>query len=220
MRNFFAFLALPAVLASGYTCAAWLIKFSQQINQIYMPFLFGILAYYILHVSFAKPMCTYIFGHELSHAIAGLLSGAKIKKFRVGKQSGSVTLTKNNIWITLAPYLIPLYSFIVIIVYFILGYFIEPFKLYPYFLFCFGLTISFHIALTFYVIKIGQSDLRIYGTFFSCVLIVFINILVFDLMFSIAFANEISFLDIIIETINNIKSVYLHIFRVISSIFK
>jgi hypothetical protein len=190
VRTFFAVLALPAVLACGYVLLKNFLLFSSSSAAQYIPFWLGILCYVAFQIAFYKPMRAYVFGHELTHAFAGILSGAKIKSFKAGKNSGSVTLTKDNVWITLAPYFFPLYAFAVIALYLMLGWFVNIRLFYPYFLFLMGLTISFHIALTIYIIGIGQSDLKVYGTFFSYVLIIFVNIIVFSLLMIMAFPKE------------------------------
>jgi len=187
IRAFFAFLALPAVLACGYVLLKNFLFFAGSSGKEYIPFWLGALCYVVFQIAFYKPMRAYVFGHELTHAFAGILSGAKIKKFKAGKNSGSVVLTKDNVWITLAPYFFPLYTFAVIVVYLMLGWFVNIKPLYPYFLFLIGFTVAFHIALTVYIIGIGQPDLKVYGVFFSYVLIIFVNILVFSLLMVMAF---------------------------------
>jgi hypothetical protein len=190
IRAFFAVLALPAVLACGYVLLKNFLFFSGSSGTEYVPFWLGAFCYAVFQIAFYKPMRAYVFGHELTHAFAGILSGAKIKKFKVGRESGSVTLNKDNVWITLAPYFFPLYTFAVIVVYLTLGWFVNIRPLYPYFLFLIGFTAAFHIALTAYIIKLGQSDLKVYGAFFSYVLIIFVNIIVFSILMAMAFPKE------------------------------
>ena len=207
VRTVLAFFALPAVLACGYVLLKNFLLFSGSSAAEYIPFWLGILCYAAFQFAFYKPMRVYIFGHELTHAFAGILSGAKIKSFKAGKNSGSVALTKDNVWITLAPYFFPLYTFAVITLYLTLGWFINITLFYSYFLFFIGFTISFHIAFTIYIIRIGQSDLKVYGTFFSYILIIFVNIIVFSLLMTMAFPKEASasqmlngFIGTVIET--------------------
>ena len=192
LRNIFAFFALPAVAAGAYTAFKSFLSFAGASGQTYTPFWIGILCYAVFQAAFYKPMRTYVFGHELTHAFAGILSGARIKKFKVGKESGSVVLTKDNVWITLAPYFFPLYTFAIIAVYLTLGWFYDIKELYGYFLFFAGVSIAFHAALTVYIISIGQPDLKVYGVFFSCVLIAAINVLVFSLLMVLCFPNELN----------------------------
>ncbi|MDR1696031.1 MAG: M50 family metallopeptidase [Endomicrobium sp.] len=148
IRNAAAVFFVPAVAAAAYTLIKTFLSFSASSGNKHMPFWAGIFCYAVLHAAFYKPLKTYIFGHELSHAVAGLLSGARIKKFKVGKQSGSVVLTKDNIWITLAPYMFPIYVFVLIIAYLMLGWAADIRLFYGYFLFLAGFLIAFHAALT------------------------------------------------------------------------
>ncbi|GHT45462.1 hypothetical protein AGMMS49936_02730 [Endomicrobiia bacterium] len=149
-----------------------------------------------------------MFGHELSHAIAGVLSGAKIKKFNVGKKSGSVVLTKDNIWITLTPYFFPIYTIAIVIIYICLGWVTDVKQFYEYFLFFVGFSIAFHIALTIYILSIDQPDLKVYGTFFSYVVILAVNIVVFTLLAYLIFRDAISIQDTLMQSYDSISGIY------------
>lgn len=186
--------------------------FAGKTNVQFVPFWVGIIIYFLFQIIFFKPMQTYVFGHELTHAIAGLLSGAQIKKFKVSQNKGSVSLNKDNIFITLSPYFIPLYSIIIIITYFCLSWFIDTAYLYPYYLFLSGAALSFHYALTFYVIKIGQEDLKVYGSFFSLVFICFINIIVVVLVLALIFPYSIDIKKFFINVSQNAVYLYKYIF--------
>ncbi|MCL2143888.1 MAG: hypothetical protein FWH43_00110 [Endomicrobia bacterium] len=190
IRNFAAVLSIPIVAASAYTLIRTFLDFTGKSTDYYIPFWVGILCYVIFQIAFYKPMRTYVFGHELTHAFAGILSGAKVKKFKVGSESGHVVLTKDNIWITLAPYFFPIYTFAIIVIYLFLGWITDIKPLYPYFLFFAGLSIAFHAALTVYIIGIGQPDLKVYGVFFSYVLIIAVNVVVFSLLMALVFPDE------------------------------
>lgn len=191
----------------GYTFVRNLLCFTAFVNR-YISFWIGILSYIVFQVVFYKPMRTYVFGHELSHAIAGVLSGAKIKKFNVGKKSGSVVLTKSNIWITLTPYFFPIYTIAIVIIYICLGWVTDVKRFYKYFLFFVGFSIAFHTALTIYILSIGQPDLKVYGTFFSYVVILAVNIVVFTLLAYLVFRDAISIQYTLLQFYDNIGGVY------------
>jgi hypothetical protein len=72
------------------------------------------------------PVKTYVVAHELTHALWGLLCGARVSHLRVSEGGGSVRLSKSNIVITLAPYFFPLYTILVILLRFAVGYFVHP----------------------------------------------------------------------------------------------
>lgn len=219
LRNIIAFIAVPAVFAAGYTLAKNFLFFSISLGGKYIPFWIGVLSYITFQVVLYKPIKTYIFGHEISHAIAGILSGAKIKKFNVGESSGSVVLTKDNIWITLAPYFFPIYTLTIIIVYVCLGWFMDIRQLYGYYLFLIGFSVSFHIALTVYILSIEQPDLKVYGTFFSYVVILAVNIVVFTLLAALAFEDAISIKNVFFQAYHNIINVYKFIYNGVKEIW-
>ena len=52
----------------------------------------------------------YVLGHELTHAVAALLCGYRIKDISVRQDSGYVKMTQCNAFVALAPYFIPAYS--------------------------------------------------------------------------------------------------------------
>jgi hypothetical protein len=184
-----------------------------------MPFWAGVLCYIIFQIAFYKPMRTYVFGHELTHAFAGILSGAKVKKFKVGSESGHVVLTKDNIWITLAPYFFPIYTFAIIVVYLFLGWFTDIKPLYPYFLFFAGLSTAFHAALTVYIIGIGQPDLKVYGVFFSYILIIAVNVIVFSLLMVLVFPYEVNLKNLFTDMYDNSIYAYNFLYEGVSQIF-
>jgi hypothetical protein len=208
IRNIFAFTAIPLVAASAYTLVKTFLDFTGKSANMYVPFWIGVLCYVIFQIAFYRPMRTYVFGHELTHAFAAILSGAKVKKFKAGSESGHVVLTKDNIWITLAPYFFPIYTFAVIVIYLFFGWFTDIKPLYPYFLFFAGISIAFHIALTIYIIGIGQPDLKVYGVFFSYILIIAVNIVVFSLLMALVFPDEVNLNGLFMSMYGNIVYFY------------
>ena len=219
IRTLFAAAAVPLVIASVYTLIKTFLTFSAESGNNYIPFWVGVLCYVIFQIAFYKPMRTYVFGHELTHALAGILSGAKIKKFKVGKESGSVTLTKDNVWITLAPYFFPIYTFIIIVLYLFSGWVTDIKPLYPYFLFFAGLSIAFHVGLTIYILGIGQPDLKVYGVFFSYVLILIINVAVFALLMVLVFPDAVNIKYFFTEAYENIMNIYRFLYEGIMQVF-
>jgi hypothetical protein len=219
LRNIIAFIAVPAVFASGYTLIKNFLLFAISSGTKYIPFWIGVISYIAFQTILYKPMRTYVFGHELSHAIAGLLSGAKIKKFNIGESSGSVVLTKDNIWITLGPYFFPIYTIAIMVLYICLGWFMDIKQLYGYYLFLIGGSVSFHIALTVYILSIEQPDLKVYGIFFSYVIILAVNIVVFTLLVALAFEDAISIKNVSFEAYHNIIDIYKFIYNGVKEIW-
>lgn len=213
LRNIFAFLLAPAVGAGCYVFVKNLLYFTVRSGNLYVPFWVGIICYIIFQIVFNKPIRTYIFGHELSHAIAGILSGAKIKRFKISKKFGNVVLTKDNICITLAPYFFPIYTFAIIIIYFFLDLFANVREFHGYFLFLVGFSIAFHIALTIHALTLKQPDLKVYGVFFSFVVIFAVNITTFTLIVIMVFPNEINLKSVSIQIFSSIVSIYKFIYN-------
>jgi len=125
---------------------------------------------------FPSPVRTYIFAHELTHALWGLLMGASIKKFNVKEDHGSVVLSKTNFLITLAPYFFPLYTVIVIATYSLLRLFYPVERFYLLWLALVGFTWGFHLTFTVSALLQRQSDIRQQGRLFSYTVIYLANV--------------------------------------------
>ncbi len=133
------------------------------------------LAIYLL---LPKPMWVYVFGHELTHALWTWACGGQVKKFKASSKGGHVVITKTNFLIALAPYFFPLYAVMVIAV-FVAGHLIWGWSRYlPWFHFLLGAAYSFHVTLTWHILKTRQSDITDQGYLFSGVVIWIGNILV------------------------------------------
>jgi hypothetical protein len=219
LRSIIAFIAVPGVFVVGYAFIKNFLFFFISSCDKYIPFWAGVLSYIALQAILCRPIKIYIFGHEISHAIIGILSGAKIKKINVGKNSGSVVLTKNNILITLAPYFFPIYTFTVIIVYICLGWFMNIKQLYGYYLFLIGFSVSFHIALTIYTLFIEQLDLKVYGAFFSYVVILVANITILTLITVFIFEDAICVKNVFFQVYYNVINIYKFIYNGVKEIW-
>lgn len=132
----------------------------------------------------------YVYGHELTHAIAVRLMGGKVDDFHFGRDGGHIISSKINTWIALAPYFVPIYSVFVIVTYGLVAVFVD---LEPYrgtavgvLSFLLGFTWCFHACLTISMIPKGQSDLHYGGTFYSLVVIYLMNLLVLSLLLIVA----------------------------------
>lgn len=119
----------------------------------------------------------YVLGHELTHAIAILMCRGKIKGFHVSASHGGYVLTnKSNIFIALAPYFVPFWMIIWMLLIWCMHR-ISPLSYYlPIFYLGFGFWWAYHIYWTTYsIIQEKQPDLFDNGLLFSLMIIVFIN---------------------------------------------
>ncbi|HOW96620.1 MAG TPA: hypothetical protein PK634_02405, partial [Kiritimatiellia bacterium] len=101
----------------------------------------------------------------------------RVSRFRVGARGGSVTLSKSNFLITLAPYFFPLYTILVIALHGLLALFYDLRAYEPLWLGFVGLTWSFHLTFTVTTLRQRQPDIRIHGRLFSYALIYLLNLL-------------------------------------------
>lgn len=155
------------VLAAGAT--GWL-------SAEALSLLGGVAAFAFAWMALSHPVRMYVLGHELTHALWGLLFGAWPSDLRVGTSGGSVRLTKSNVLITLAPYFFPFYTFVVIVVALVTYAFFRPLPYLPLWLFLIGFTWSFHVLFTLETLTRRQPDVRLYGRIFSWALIFLVNV--------------------------------------------
>ena len=122
---------------------------------------------------------TYVLGHELTHALWTLFFGGRPSHLRVAATGGSVRVTKNNVWVTLAPYFFPLYTVLAVLLWLLLRWLLPPSARFPLalaFLFLVAFTWSFHIAYTLKFLAVSQPDVREHGRLFSYALIFALNL--------------------------------------------
>lgn len=173
-------LLLPACVAASQTL--WgVLESAQPASASLLPapalaLLAGFAVWMLLFTLFPSPVRTYIFAHELTHALWGLLMGASIRKFNVKEDHGSVVLSKTNFLITLAPYFFPLYTVIVIAAYHLLRLFYRVERLDLLWLALVGFTWGFHLTFTVSALLQRQSDIRQQGRLFSYTVIYLANV--------------------------------------------
>ena len=136
----------------------------------------GMLAFALCWMSVPHPVKTYVLGHELTHAIWGLLFGAVPSRLRISESGGSVNLTKSNMLITLAPYFFPFYTFVVVIAAIVTYAFFRPLPWLPLWMFMVGFTWAFHVLFTIETLAQRQPDVKLYGRIFSWVFIFLANV--------------------------------------------
>ncbi len=139
--------------------------------------LIGFVLWIVCFFATPRPVRTYVLAHELTHALWGWVMGARISRMKVSKRGGSVTLSKNNFLITLAPYFFPLYTVLVIILYYALSLFFDLHTYEPFWLGLVSLTWAFHLTFTITTLMEHQPDVRLNGRLFSYAVIYLFNVL-------------------------------------------
>ncbi len=138
----------------------------------------------LMHTWFLR---LYVFGHEFTHGLMVTCLGGKVSGFHVSTEGGYITTNKTNWVIALSPYFVPIWSLEAAVLYGLLKVFVdfsgEWDKL---FYAVIGLTWTFHLVWTLWMLPREQPDLKENGTFLSLVLICFCNVLVLAALLCVA----------------------------------
>ncbi len=125
----------------------------------------------------SRPIRTYVFGHELTHAIWAWAMGARVARFKVSQRGGSVALDRSNFLIALAPYFFPIYTIGVMLLYGALALFLDLQAYAPFWMGMVGLTWAFHLTFTVSMLLQHQPDIVENGRLFSYTVIYLCNAL-------------------------------------------
>jgi hypothetical protein len=177
LKTIAGILLAPAALAAAWATALFLAPVLSRFSVTF-PLLGGALLSVALH-AFGGGRRLYVVAHELTHALAAVFSGVRVRKISVKKQSGYVLLDSTNAFISLAPYFIPFYTLATGAAYWAAGLFRDVSHLRPWFLAAAGFTLAFHILHTADVLAGPvQSDLKkAGGPVFSLPLLLLLNCL-------------------------------------------
>lgn len=156
---------LPAVTGLGRTLYALLIAMQMNAGEsrLLLRFALGAGAWVLAFLFLSRPVRLYVFAHELSHLLAAWLSGESAGDLRVGAREGSVTVSGSNLWIALAPYLIPFYSLLLLALHALAQLWWDPTLWNGALPAALGFTWCFHTTFTLYALSLGQSDIEPYG---------------------------------------------------------
>lgn len=177
-------------------CVAITITFLRQLdilgrgdgllNDWRLPFFaMGFAIWLVVFYYLPKPTRVYVFGHELTHALWAKMMGAKVGSLRVGKNSGSVSVSKTNFLITLSPYFFPFYCVLFGVVFLAGDFFWGWFRYIRILCFLLGLGWCFHLTFTITTLASRQSDVTQNGKVFSGVVIYWMNVLVLGLILNL-----------------------------------
>ena len=118
----------------------------------------------------------YIFGHEFTHWLVAKLFRRRTGALSVRRDSGSIEVEKPNIWITLAPYIVPLYALLWLLFVAIPVFLWPELTRHPAFVrtasAMTGFTYAYHFVLTLEALLRGQEDVVSNGPVLSLTLIV------------------------------------------------
>ena len=142
-----------------------------------LPLLAGVAACLVGWFVFPKPVRAYVLGHELTHAFFALLSGARVKRLRVGSEGGSVQVSKSNVLVTLSPYFVPFYTVLVILAALVVRVLLGRLPCVDAWSFLVGVTWCFHCCFTVQSLMQRQTDIEEYGHIFSWTVIFLANVL-------------------------------------------
>jgi len=121
----------------------------------------------------------YVVGHEWTHIVFIWCFFGKVKTWKASPEGGHVITNKSNIVIALAPYFVPLWSTVAMLLYLVLRHTMHlPPVAEKVLYFVVGFTWTFHLLWTLWMIPRDQPDLRENGTFLSLVIIYLVNLLV------------------------------------------
>jgi hypothetical protein len=207
-------------------CIGFLWQFVSQIFSVtYKPlapyyFAGGVITYLTAHVLFKKPILTYVFGHELTHAFFVMLFGGSVKSFQASDRGGRVIVSKSNFLITLAPYFFPLYTFIVFVFSLLARTASSSAGAHNTLIFLSGATFTFHLMLTLIFLRTDQNDIKEEGAVFSYPLIFLFNILFASFLLYFYLADNMDYLRFltggIIRSANLVISFYTAGYRLLT----
>lgn len=121
----------------------------------------------------------YVLGHELTHVLFVVMFRGQVTDFHVSTQGGYITTNKTNLVISLSPYFVPFWAVICTILYAALRLVTDLTPTWDLAFYAVtGVTWTFHMVWTLWMIPRDQPDLKENGTFLSLVVIFLANLLV------------------------------------------
>ena len=145
-------------------------------------------------------LSSYVLGHELTHLCCVYLCLGKVTGFHFSSEGGYVITTKTNLLIALSPYFVPFYSLLVVAGYLLVklvwALFPELGPLSPQapriFYLLLGLTWTFHMVWTLWMLPRDQPDLKEHGTVFSLVVIFLGNLVMLSVLLCVTRSSDVA----------------------------
>ncbi|MEW6557112.1 MAG: hypothetical protein AB1349_07140 [Elusimicrobiota bacterium] len=171
-------------------------------------FISGFAFFFVIFLIKPLPNRFYIFGHELTHAFWAILFRGRVREFNVHSKTGSVLTTKSNFLISLAPYFFPIYTFLIIAVFYLLVFFVDVAKYIEWLFLLVGVSYSFHIFLTFDSLSVGQSDIKKTGRIFSYIVIFMLNLVMAVVVLKFVSPDKVFLKKYVINSKNTATEIY------------
>lgn len=176
------------LVQSGWTHA------SSNIHDLTLWFGGGAALFMVVAVALWRPVVVYVFGHELVHALATWLCLGSVSNFKASATGGSVTSSKSNTLIRLAPYCVPLYALLAAGIYLGLDHWWRPLHAQLHWaLAVLGFFYAFHLGFSIWSMRRDQPDLKPDGWFFSLIVIYLANLAVFALLMGFVLTGEVMY---------------------------
>jgi len=179
LKFLIALALMPLVASEGWT----LLDFVRTVGLdgqlpgvLFYSFLGGFAFWLLVFFLLPRTMWLYVYGHELTHALAAMLAGGKVSSFKVTSQGGHVMTDRINWWIALSPYFVPIYALLWIGLWVTVDFYYPLKEWQPALFFGLGLFWCFHLTFTVSMIHMRQTDLTGQGIIFSLVIIAFFNL--------------------------------------------
>lgn len=118
----------------------------------------------------------YVVGHELTHALAALMCFGRVVNVSVDIEGGYVDTDKDNLFISLSPYFVPLWMLLWLGCFYVLSWLCPFDSCMAWFYAGFGFWWAFHVYWTLWVIPREQPDLLENGVVLSFMIIMLANI--------------------------------------------
>ena len=121
----------------------------------------------------------YVLGHELTHALFVVIFRGKVTDFHVSSTGGFIMTNKTNLIIALSPYFLPFWAVVFALLYGLLKLCVTVAPVWDLVFYgMMGVSWTFHMVWTLWMIPRDQPDLKENGTFLSLVVIFLANLLV------------------------------------------
>lgn len=220
LRFVIAFFLLPAIAAEALS----IYSLMPSMLTLSFPYLskemLAVIGGYCLLIIFfffiPIPISIYVFGHELTHAVWGFLTGSKVGRIHISSKGGYCTVSDPGMFTTLAPYFVPFYLVVLLLIKVIAGIWLPLEDYALWWLVGVGVTYGFHFVYTVkMLVEVEQPDVREYGHFFSYTLIVLFNLLILGA--GLVFITGTSFLDFGAKLLESLAVSYCYCFNQILS---